>query len=73
MAYVIKTPSCDPLQLTLHRGSGEGAQNYLPKEEGRVEKNSARSAPVGNGAWTRDVPWARRESPAVRHDHCLNK
>ena len=42
-------------------------------KEGRVEKKSARSAPAGPGARTRDLPRARRGSPAARHGGCLDK
>ena len=38
----------------------------LPRgKEGRMEKKFARSAPAGVEACTRDLPLARRESPAV--------
>ena len=43
------------------------------RKEGRVEKKSARSAPAGPGARTRDLPRARRGSPAARHGGCLDK
>ena len=43
------------------------------KREGRVEKKSARSAPAGPGARTRDLPRARRGSPAARQGGCLDK
>ena len=48
--------------------SGEGAKKTISrrKKEGRVEKKSARSAPAGPGARTRDLPRARRGSGAVR-------
>ena len=43
------------------------------RKEGRVEKKSARSTPAGPGARTRDLPRARRGSPAARHGGCLDK
>ena len=44
------------------------------KEEGREGgEKSARSAPAGPGARTRDLPRARRGSPAARHGGCLDK
>ena len=43
------------------------------RKEGRVEKKSARSAPPGPGARTRDLPRGRRGSPAARHGGCLDK
>ena len=47
---------------------GKVRKNYLPKEEGREGgEKSARSAPAGPGARTRDLPRARRGSPAARH------
>ena len=45
----------------------------LSPEGGRVEKKIARSAPAGPGAWTRDLPRARRGSPAARQGGCLDK
>ena len=45
----------------------------LSPEGGRKEKKSARSAPAGPGARTRDLPRARRGSPAARHGGCLDK
>ena len=38
-------------------------KNYLPKEEGR--EGGEKSAPAGPGARTRDLPRARRGSPAA--------
>ena len=43
------------------------------RKGGRGEKKSARSAPAGPGARTRDLPRARRGSPAARHGGCLDK
>ena len=43
------------------------------RKEGRVEKKSGRAAPAGPGARTRDLPRARRGSPAARHGGCLDK
>ena len=43
------------------------------RKEGRVEKKSARSAPARPGARTRNLPCARRGSPAARHGGCLDK
>ena len=43
------------------------------RKEGRVEKKSARSAPMGTRARTRDLPRARRGSPAARQGGCLDK
>ena len=51
---------------------GKVQKNYL-RPEGRVEKKRARSAPAGPGAWTRDLPRARRGSPAARQGGCLDK
>ena len=49
-------------------------KNYLPKEEGREGgEKSARSAPTGHGARTRDLPRARWGSPAARQGSCLDK
>ena len=51
---------------------GKVQKNYLPKEEGREDgEKSARSAPAM--PWTRDLPHARRGSPAARHGGCLDK
>ena len=36
------------------------------RKEGRVDEKSARSAPAGAGARTRDLPHARQGSPAAR-------
>ena len=36
------------------------------RKEGRVEKKKERSAPAGPGARTRDLPHAKRGSPAAR-------
>ena len=52
---------------------GKVRRNYLPKEEGRVEKNSVCRAPTGPRARTRDLLRARRGSPAARHGSCLDK
>ena len=53
---------------------GKVQKNYLPKEEGREGgEKSARSAPAGPGAWTRNLPRARQGSPAARHGGCLDK
>ena len=41
--------------------------------KGGGRKKSARSAPAGPGARTRDLPRARRGSPAARHGGCLDK
>ena len=56
-------------------GSGNSnGQGNKTKEEGREgEEKSARSAPTGPGAQTRDLPRARRRSPAARHGGCLDK
>ena len=43
------------------------------RKEGRVEKKSARGAPAGPGARTRDLSRARRGSLAARHGGCLDK
>ena len=43
------------------------------RKEGKVEKKSVRSVPVGPGAPTRDLPRARQGSPAARHGGCLDK
>ena len=43
------------------------------RKEGRVEKKSARSVPARPGARTRDLPRARRGSPAARQGGCLDK
>ena len=40
------------------------------RKEGWVEKKSTRSAPAGPAARTRDLPRARRGSPAARHGGC---
>ena len=63
------------LTLTLLRGWwGRCEKNYLRKEEGREGgEKSARSAPAGPGAQTRDLPRARRGSPAARQGGCLDK
>ena len=42
------------------------------RKEGRVGKKSARSAPDGPVARTRDLPCARRGSPAARQGDCLD-
>ena len=54
---------------------GEGAKKTISgrRKEGRVEKKSARSAPAGPGTRTRDLPRARRGSPAARQGGCLDK
>ena len=53
----------------------EGAKKTISRrrKEGRVEKKSVHSAPAGPGARTRDLPRARRGSPAARHGGCLDK
>ena len=63
------------LTLTLLRGWwGRCEKNYLPKEEGREGgEKSAHSAPAMPGAQTRDLPCARRGSPAARQGGCLDK
>ena len=63
------------ITLTLSRGWwGRCETNYLPKEEGREGgEKSARSAPVRPGARTRNLPRARRGSPAARQGGCLDK
>ena len=63
------------LTLTLLRGWwGRCEKNYLRKEEGREGgEKSARSAAAGPGARTRDLPRARRGSPAARQGGCLDK
>ena len=43
---------------------GKVRKNYLPKEEGRVEKKAG--ALAGPEAQTRDLPRSRRGSPAAR-------
>ena len=55
--------------------SGEGAKKTISqrRKEGRVEKKSTRSVPAGPGAWTRDLPRARRGSPAARQGGCSDK
>ena len=60
------------LTLTPLRGWwGRCEKNYLRKEEGREGgEKSARSAPAGPGARTRDLPRARRGSPAARQGGC---
>ena len=68
--------NCFILTLTLLQGWwGRCEKNYmyLPKEEGSVEKKSTRSVPAGPGARTRDLPRARRGSPAARQGGCLDK
>ena len=45
----------------------------LSPEGGRVEKKSVCSASTGPGARTRDLPRARRGSPAARQGGCLDK
>ena len=53
---------------------GKVRKNYLRKEEGREgREKSVRSAPAGPGARTRDLPRARRGSPAARQGGCLDK
>ena len=53
---------------------GKVRKNYLPKEEGREGgEKSAHSAPAGPGPRTRDLPRARRGSPAARQGGCLDK
>ena len=52
---------------------GKVRKNYLPKEEERVEKKNAHSVPTGAGARTKDLPRARRGSPAAHHGSCLDK
>ena len=52
---------------------GKVRKNYLPKEEGRVEKKSVCSMPAGPGARTRDLSHARRGSGAARQGGCLDK
>ena len=41
--------------------------------EGRVGKRFTRSTPAMTGARARDLPRARRESPAAYHGGCLDK
>ena len=45
----------------------------LSPEGGRKGEKSAHSAPAGPGARTRDLPRARRGSPAARQGGCLDK
>ena len=53
---------------------GKVRKIYLPKEEGREGgEKSVCSAPAGPRARTRDLPHARRGSPAARHGGCLDK
>ena len=52
---------------TFARSVGKVRKNYLRKEESREGgEKSARSAPAGPGVRTRDLPRARRGSPAAR-------
>ena len=56
------------LRFKLGKGVSLKPQNPYPslrRKEGRVEKK-ARAAPAGPGARTRDLPRARRGSPAAR-------
>ena len=71
----IETKKVNWLTLTLSWvWWGRCEKNYLPKEEGKEGgEKSARSAPAGPGARTRDLPRARRGSPAARHRGCLDK
>ena len=74
-ARCLECPISYQITLTLLRGWwGRCEKNYLRKEEGREGgEKSARSAPAGPGARTRDLPRARRGSPAARHGGCLDK
>ena len=45
----------------------------LPKEEGREGGEEKACAPVGARVRSRDLPRARRETPAACHGHCLDK
>ena len=63
------------ITLTLLRGWwGRCKKTYLRKKEGREGgEKSTRSVPAGPGARTRDLPRARRGSPAARQGGCLGK
>ena len=52
---------------------GRCKKNSRRRKEGRVEEKSVCSAPAGPGARTRDLPHARRGSPAARQGDCLDK
>ena len=68
--------SFNPNLTTGFTGLVGKVRKKLSPEGGRKggwRKKSARSAPAGPGARTRNLPRARRGSPAARHGGCLDK